>query len=385
MKVRAANCVENPRQIIQHCSNGLALGASVHLPTYTASQRAIERVRKRAEQPYPNPTAVADITIPTALQTTSRNANFLLWDSGAEDPNRIFMFGTEQNLNILEQHRHWFVDGTFKVAPELFLQVFTIHALVENTCMPLVYVLLQDKSEMSYVRVFQKLLDLKITLNPISVTSDFEKAIHNAVSRVFDEVQIVGCLFHLGQSLWRRVQLCNLTEDYLNNENVSQHTKMLLSLSFVPPNDVIMAFEELVENCPNTLDPIVDYWEDTYIGRLRRNRRGDPRFPIAIWNVYNRVADRLPRTNNSVEGWHRAFQQTLNCHHPSVYKLIDQFKKEQDHVEILHTRITAGIQHPESSKRKYVQLNRRLEVLTDNYDNTAVMDYLRGISHNMEI
>lgn len=385
MKIRAANCVENPRQIIQHCTNGVALEASVYLPTYTASQRTIERVRKRTNQLYPNPATVADINIPVALQNTSRNMNFVLWDSGAGDPNRIFMFGTEGNLDILQQNRHWFVDGTFKVAPELFMQVFTIHALIENTCMPLVYVLLQDKSEITYVRVFEKLLELKLGLNPASIMSDFEKAIQNAAARVFNGVEIVGCLFHLGQSLWRKVQQCGLTEEYQNNENVRQHTKMLLSLSFVPVDDVIMAFEELAENCPNSLDPIINYWEDNYIGRIRRNRRASPRFAIAIWNVYSRVENGLPRTNNSVEGWHRAFQQTLNCHHPSVYKLIEQFRKEQDHVEIQLTRLAAGINHPNSSKRKYVQLSRRLETLTENYDDSAVLDYLRRISYNLEI
>uniref|UniRef100_A0A6P7FYN1 Uncharacterized protein LOC114332088 n=1 Tax=Diabrotica virgifera virgifera TaxID=50390 RepID=A0A6P7FYN1_DIAVI len=257
IKARAANCVENPRQIVQHCTNGIALEASVYLPTYTASQRTIERVRKRTNQLYPNPATVADINIPVALQTTSRNMNFLLWDSGAEDPNRILMFGTQENLDILQQNRHWFVDGTFKVAPELFVQVFTIHALVENTCMPLVYVLLQNKSEITYVRVFQKLLELKLTLNPASIMSDFEKAIQTAAAQAFNGVEIVGCLFHLGQSLWRKVQECGLTEEYQNNENVRQYTKMLLSLSFVPVNDVIVAFEELTEDFPNCLDPII--------------------------------------------------------------------------------------------------------------------------------
>jgi len=31
------------------------------------------------------------------------------------------------------------------------------------------------------------------------------------------------------------------------------------------------------------------------------------------------------RTNNSVEAWHRAFQQTVDCHHPSIHNLIAHF------------------------------------------------------------
>jgi len=69
---------------------------------------------------------------------------------------------------------------------------------------------------------------------------------------------------------------------------------------------------------------VYDYWEDNYIGRLRRRRRAAPTFPIALWNMRSRVTDGLPRTNNSVEGWHHAFQSSFACHHPNIYKLIEQ-------------------------------------------------------------
>ena len=36
-----------------------------------------------------------------------------------------------------------------------------------------------------------------------------------------------------------------------------------------------------------------------------------------------RVDDVLHRTNNSVEGWRRAFQSSLSYAHPSLWKLID--------------------------------------------------------------
>ncbi|CAG4997174.1 unnamed protein product [Parnassius apollo] len=185
MKRRAADTLEKPRQLIQGSTRGINLEASVHLPSYNASQRTVERIRQRREVSCPNPGSVADINIPVALQVTSRNLNFLLWDSGQNDLHRIFMFGTKENFEVLEEHRHWHVDGTFKVAPQLFLQVFTIHELVDNCSIPLIYVLLQDKREETYVRVFQKLMELKPTLNPINCLSDFEKANQNALCQVF--------------------------------------------------------------------------------------------------------------------------------------------------------------------------------------------------------
>ena len=104
------------------------------------------------------------------------------------------MFGSHENLDALQIHSHWFIDGTFKVAPELFMQVFTIHGLVDNQALPLVYVLLTNKTEASYFRVFDSLKNLQPALNPQSVMSDFEKASQNAVERAFPATEIVGCL-----------------------------------------------------------------------------------------------------------------------------------------------------------------------------------------------
>ena len=70
-------------------------------------------------------------------------------------------------------------------------------------------------------------------------------------------------------------QELHLVENYRNYENFRVHVnRMLLSLNYIPLPDVIAVFEELSANSPPV--PIIDYWEDNYIGRLRRNRRGNP-------------------------------------------------------------------------------------------------------------
>jgi len=350
---RALEGVEKPRQIIQQARSGISLEVAPHLPGYTASQRTIERQRKKNQLPYPNPQTVAEISIPEILQMSTRGAQFVLWDSGSDDESRILMFGTTENINLLEQNRHWFVDGTFKVAPVIFFQLFTIHALIDGRALPLVYCLLKDKAEHTYTRVFEKIKELN-PLNPLSIMSDFEKATHNAIERVFPGARLVGCLFHLGQCLWRKVQELGLAQQYQDNDEIRMAVKMMLALSFVPSNDVVVSFEEFVEAGPDEITSLVDYWEDTYIGRRRRNRRANPRFAVDLWNVHDRINDNLPRTNNSVEAWHRAFQQTVDCNHPSVFKLINHFRLEQDHVEIEIERHLSGVNQPEASKKKYV-------------------------------
>ena len=82
---------------------------------------------------------------------------------------------------------------------------------------------------------------------------------------------------------------------------------------------------------------VIDYFEDTYIGRLRpRGHRRAPLFDLALWNMYDQTIGDLPRTNNTVEGWHRSFQANVGAYHPNFWKFIDILKWEQslNHVNI---------------------------------------------------
>src|SRR6218665_1314816 len=140
----------------------------------------------------------------------------------------MMMFGTMENINRLQRNEHWFVAGTFRVAPAIFYQVFTLHALIDNKAVPLVYCLIQDKTKATYIRVFEKLKELLPTLNPASILSDYEKATQNAIRHMFPNARLVGCLFHLGQCLWRKVQELGLSQLYRANEDFRMAVKIFI-------------------------------------------------------------------------------------------------------------------------------------------------------------
>jgi hypothetical protein len=60
------------------------------------------------------------------LQITNENKNFLQYDSGTKDENRILIFKTDDNLKYLLYSRVLVCDGTFKSAPTNFEQLFII-------------------------------------------------------------------------------------------------------------------------------------------------------------------------------------------------------------------------------------------------------------------
>lgn len=86
-------------------------------------------------------------SILTFIQVTAKGDAFLLHDSGAGDSDRLFIFATQQNLKCLAEATAWFADGTFKVTPGQFYQLYTVHAATNGIVVPMAYGLLPNKSE----------------------------------------------------------------------------------------------------------------------------------------------------------------------------------------------------------------------------------------------
>jgi hypothetical protein len=76
----------------------------------------------------------------------------LIADSGrsTKDKNRVILFATKKNLEILNANRDWYGDGTFDIAPPFFKQIYTIHCRVNDHLLPLVYAFLPNKQENTY-------------------------------------------------------------------------------------------------------------------------------------------------------------------------------------------------------------------------------------------
>ena len=98
--------------------------------------------------------------------------------------------------------------------------------------------------------------------------------------------------------------------------------KQFRALAFVPAIDVIPYYEELVDSLSDELvddlSDFLNYFERTWIGIDHHGRRRRPLFSIELWKVRERVDQILPRTNNSVEGWHRGFDIRINTTHPTI-------------------------------------------------------------------
>ena len=85
------------------------------------------------------------------------------------------------------------------------------------------------------------------------------------------------------------------------------------------------------------------------------------------------VLDSLPRTNNSVEGWHSGFQRSLMCSHPTVWRLIEQLKKEEAWASaVVNDTVTCWTNR--AVKKLYRTCNTRISNVVHDYSNRTRLD-----------
>lgn len=160
---------------------------------------------------------------------------------------------------------------------------------------------------------------------------DFESAAIIAAGNIFRQVRVQGYFFHLCQAVYRKLCKLGFQTRYGSDEDfavqvsscisagfdkggdsygtcIQFQVRMLPALAFLPPAEVAEAFEDVMTRFPPEALQIALYFEDTYIGRRRRNGLLSATFPTSIWSVHRSVVEGLPRTNNSAEAWHRSFQ-----------------------------------------------------------------------------
>lgn len=317
--------------------------------------------------------------LPAELRNTLDGQPFLRNDVD------FLLFAADEDLNFLASCEVWFADGTFKVSPAGYSQLYTIHGTRNGINIPCVFALLPNKLEATYTALLRKLLEIQSGLQPTTVVTDFEMAAMKAFTNVYN-TEIHGCHFHFGQCIWRRVQEYGFAGRYNNEPDFAMHIRMLVALAYVPNSDKVAAYEELtrLETFPE-VDPLLTYFEDTFLGRpARRRRRNAALFPSHIWDCYEAVRLEHPRTNNAVEGWHNAFALSVQIAHPTVPRLVVKLQREQNINRLNVERLIAG-EDPPLRKKKYRDLDRRLRTVVLDYSNRSCIEYLRGCSHSITL
>jgi hypothetical protein len=103
------------------------------------------------------------------------------------------------------------MDGTFKSAPKLFTQLYTMHIKVHGDFMPALVAFLPSKDEATYRRLLTLIRASAAAANLVFAPAgtvihcDYEMAVIRAVEQELNLLP-TGCLFHFCQCIYRRIQ-----------------------------------------------------------------------------------------------------------------------------------------------------------------------------------
>ncbi|CAD6200229.1 unnamed protein product [Caenorhabditis auriculariae] len=347
LKSLASSSTKSTSEVIDIVRSSIPAPVQAMLPSKASLRRNVQRARKASHSLPAEPQNLLEIEIPEEFQhIMCRDINggpdtksgFVFVDTGvAAGDNRILGFSSESLLDCLRGSRHWLMDGTFQASPKIFYQLFVVHAQWSgtHTSVPCFFFLLPNKTELTYTYALSELKSL-LGVSPDSVMVDFEKGLHNALEDVFPGVEVSGCFFHLSQSIRKKTGDLGLISQVRDDVELRQLCAMIRSIAFLPISDVPDGFAYVkakVENRAPALQPLLEYFENIYIGEPTRGRRRCPLFRPEVWNVNQRTLLGHPRTNNSVEGSHNRLKSFLNVNKPGFFVLLHKLQSYLQSIE----------------------------------------------------
>ena len=108
---------------------------------------------------------------------------------------------------------------------------------------PCAYLLLSGKTTEIYKSLLEELINaalkFKLVLRPELILTDFELAAINAFKFYFPNAQIIGCWFHYGQCLFKKLVAFGLKSQYKNDPELRKWFKGFVALASIPVHKVI--------------------------------------------------------------------------------------------------------------------------------------------------
>ena len=372
----------------------------LHLPDSNTWKSSLHYCRRTENTLPPAPKSLYDL-VETLVETlvpekvvSDKNEPMLLYDNKSPEA-RAIIFGTQKNLDVLKRCPSWYINGTFKVSPQLFYQLITVHEEIPDFSngnpwtFPLVYILLTHKDADIYMEAFSHLATLR-DFSPDTVMVDFEPALRKSISTAFPSASVDGCFFHFCQATLRWLYNNGLKRSYeksvnnpttgkLEHSEIRVWVRRIQMLAFVPVDEVVSTFMFLQDHIPANLglDDFLEYFESTWIqGASTSRRAASARFPPTSWNCVERTLCHISRTNNTLEAFNRYFAAKVGHSNPTIWNFLSAMFLEQTDTDAKILKESHG-DRPPAKKRRQQTKDRRIHHIVSTYDlDTFPLDYL---------
>ncbi|XP_045500699.1 uncharacterized protein LOC123706206 [Colias croceus] len=335
------------------------------LPKFSNFSRSLYNVRNHAlNVPKTHFTKCEDVIIPTKYID-----GFLLFDDDSDPKNRIIAFCTEAAREVIPNVHTYFLDGTFSSCCTPFYQLYCIHGDVNSdenftNIVPLIYVLMPNKQERSYERLFISLKEHLPNWAPLTMIVDFEVAVINVIKNVFPGVKLQGCNFHFKQALAKKAHALNM-----NSIDEKRHLALCAALAHVKKEDIEDAWLCIMEDAPQ--NEAVTKFNDYFVTQWLENKSIE-----FIWNVHGY----RHRTINLAEAWHKRLNNMMHTKKPRMLQFLETLKKEADYVDVKIKKMKLAIPLNLRTRRS-IAYDKELRTILDNYNNMSLAEILKKLSY----
>lgn len=134
---------------------------------------------------------------------------------------------------------------------------------------------MDKKNTKIYTDIFRYIEANILQLQPVSFTTDFEKASRNALEAVYgNKVKFITCWFHYCQAVRRKMgQFGGLQARIKNNNEAAQIYQELLALPLLPPKHIYTAFDKIQNDVKNInaaryFGPLIKYFKRQWFKKV---------------------------------------------------------------------------------------------------------------------
>ena len=221
LKATSATSHQSSRVLVSQAAATFNEATLSQLPSVSTISRSVQKWRQKKANFPAVPMSRTGYAIPQEFTVLDSGERFLQYDSGLNDENRMLIFVTAMRMEDLKRFPNWAIDGTFKVAPEIFYQLLTIHVQKDHLSIPRAFILLPNKTESTYRECYEKIKELLDNRQPQNIMIDFERASINALKYVYPNAILSGCFFHFSKSLYSKVVDLGYKQQYHNDNAFS--------------------------------------------------------------------------------------------------------------------------------------------------------------------
>ena len=351
---------------------------------------SIDRWRRETRPKLPRYLSEIDLSSPSYSQIVERvtgtTKQFLLYDGHDDIVNPLIIYATADFLKIMALNNGGpgkiFADGTFKSAPHLFKQIYTIHAYWKDHLIPCVFVLCCNKSQGTYEKILEIISEKVLAITghegiPEAFQTDFEIAMINALKSKWPLLMIKGCFFHYVKAIFGKAYELGLKSHVsMINYPVRYLVKGCASLAFIPAETVHSEFTKLTNVLQQDAEYIIaasrfiSYMRAYWIGHRNDSLQIDvqPRYQISQWNQFQVFSD---RTNNKVEGWHNKLNKIMERKN-NIYDFTEALIKLQRSNETKLLSVQGNYRPPAKPVKKYAMMNSQLKQFWVEYENNML-------------